>query len=160
MKRLLMIIAVIVMTIIHTKAVSSEELRFYKVKPISMTAEEQTVLAKNIYFEAGAEKYAGKIAVAQITYNRLKDGGWGKTIKKVVYAPFQFSWTLCDLKRNKKPSGPAWEASKKAARDFMNGLRISRLERVTHYHARHIRPDWAADGRKVAQIGGHIFYAM
>ena len=42
-------------------------------------------LALNIYFEAAVESTAGKLAVAQVTLNRVKSQQYPETICKVVY---------------------------------------------------------------------------
>ena len=126
-----------------------------------LSPKEMDCLAKNIYFEAGAEDRAGKVAVAQITYNRLRDGRWGKTFCQVVYAPYQFSWTLDIRKNQTQPAGVTWENSKQAARDFAGGKRVDRLGDSMHYHADWIRaPQWAKSTDRVHKIGQHVFYAM
>lgn len=127
---------------------------------LSFTPKEMDCLAKNIYHEAGIEDRAGKIAVAQITYNRLKDGRWGNDICKVVYARAQFSWTLDKRKVNAKLAGELWEASRQAAVDFVNGKRVDRLGNSLHYHATYVNPKWASVDRQVHQVGQHIFYAL
>ena len=126
-----------------------------------LSPKEMDCLAKNIYFEAGVEDRAGKVAVAQITHNRLQDGRWGKTFCQVVYAPYQFSWTLDTRKSQTQPAGVNWENSKQAARDFASGKRVDRLSDSMHYHADWIRaPRWAKSTDRVHKIGQHVFYAM
>ena len=55
-------------------------------------------LAKNIYFEAGNQPLAGRIAVAQVTINRRNHSMFPNTICEVVYQggetrnKSQFSW--------------------------------------------------------------------
>ena len=44
-----------------------------------------TCLAKNIYFEARNEPFAGQFAVALVTLNRVNDSAFPNTICKVVY---------------------------------------------------------------------------
>jgi spore germination cell wall hydrolase CwlJ-like protein len=41
-------------------------------------------LAQNIFYEAGGESEEGKVAVAMVTINRVRDGRFGKTICSVV----------------------------------------------------------------------------
>jgi spore germination cell wall hydrolase CwlJ-like protein len=41
-------------------------------------------LARNIFYEAGGEPEEGKVAVALVTINRVRDGKFGKTICEVV----------------------------------------------------------------------------
>lgn len=126
---------------------------------VAMSSKELDCLAKNIYHEAGVEDRAGKIAVAQVTLNRLKEGRWGKDICKVVYSKAQFSWTLDKKKRTAKPEGLLWEQSRAVALEFQRGTRIKGLEDSTHYHADYIRdPNWAKAKQVVKQIGQHIFY--
>ena len=126
---------------------------------VALTAKELDCLAKNIYHEAGVEDRAGKVAVAQVTLNRLKKGGYGKTVCDVVYAKSQFSWTLDKKKRNAKPEGLLWEQSRAVALEFQRGTRVKGLEDSTHYHADYIRdPNWAKAKQVAKQIGQHIFY--
>lgn len=127
---------------------------------VNLTAKERDCLVKNIYHEAGVEDFEGKIAVAQITLNRVKHGQWGKDVCKVVYAKAQFSWTMDKRKRNAQPKGPLWEASQSAADQFIKGIRITRLDQSLHYHADYVNPNWADQDRMIKQIGAHIFYAL
>ena len=126
---------------------------------VALTAKELDCLAKNIYHEAGVEDRAGKVAVAQVTLNRLKEGGYGNTVCDVVYAKSQFSWTLDKKKRHAKPEGLLWEQSRAVAMEFQSGVRVKGLEDSLHYHANYIRdPNWAKAKKVVKQIGQHIFY--
>lgn len=131
-------------------------LDFYWTDSVKLSAPEEHILAKNIYYESGVEEYDGKLAVAQVTLNRLKSGKWGNTIKEVVYSPNQFSWTL----KNKleEPNGVLWEESKRVAGDFNRGLRIKELELATSYHSDSVKPGWAVYGEPIIKIGKHIFY--
>lgn len=50
-------------------------------------------LAENIYFEARAESYSGKAAVANVTKNRVADKRWPNTLCGVVMdGPVRESW--------------------------------------------------------------------
>ena len=126
---------------------------------VAMTGKELDCLAKNIYHEAGIEDKAGKVAVAQVTINRLKEGSWGNDVCKVVYSKSQFSWTLDKKKRAAQPKGELWDQSLAVAREFQKGVRVKGLEDSTHYHANYIRdPAWAKAKQVAKQIGQHIFY--
>jgi spore germination cell wall hydrolase CwlJ-like protein len=126
---------------------------------VAMSAKELDCLAKNIYHEAGVEDRAGKIAVAQVTVNRLQEGKWGNNICKVVYSKAQFSWTLDKKKRTAQPKGELWTASVAVAKEFQAGIRVKGLENSTHYHADYIRdPQWAKAKQVAKQVGQHIFY--
>lgn len=138
-----------------------QEISLYKSKnTVNFTAAEQHCLAKNIFYEAGVEDYAGKIAVAQVTNNRLKSGRWGADICSVVYAKAQFSWTLDKKKKFATPKGKLWIESKKAAADFRRGTRIQGLEKSKFYHTDWIaKPYWADKNKQVHKVGQHIFYS-
>ena len=126
---------------------------------VAMSTKELDCLAKNIYHEAGVEDKAGKVAVAQVTLNRLKEGRWGDTVCKVVYAKAQFSWTLDKKKRAAQPKGELWDQSLAVAREFQKGVRVKGLEDSQYYHADYIRdPKWAKAKQAIKQIGQHIFY--
>jgi len=147
---------------IQNESIDHQDVERHNVKqvdPISITDKNFKCLAKNIYYEAGVEDWHGKIAVAQVTLQRRNLGKWGKTICDVVYAKNQFSWTLDKKKAHVIPDGPLWEASEKAARDFLAGYRIKDLA-ADHYHTDYIKkPKWAKKMKKQTKIGRHIFYA-
>lgn len=125
---------------------------------LTLSNAEKKCLAKNIFFEASVEPIEGKIAVAQVTMNRLETKRWGDNVCSVVYARKQFSWTL-EKKVNEKPSGPLWKESMIALEKFIQGYRIVGLENSRHYHADYIKqPYWAKKKRTVETIGQHIFY--
>lgn len=123
---------------------------------IQLSKRDFACLARNIYYEAGVEGYRGKIAVAQVTWNRVKHGRWGNTVCKVVYAPHQFSWT----KQNKEsPRGKLWRQSIQAAQDFLAGTRVAGLSKSKFYHATWIdAPKWTAPMEFNTVIGQHVFY--
>ena len=127
---------------------------------VSFSKQDFDCLARNIYYEAGIESSAGRVAVAQVTHNRLKSGRWGRSICSVVYAASQFSWTLDPNKRSARPYGPLWRASLQSVRDYMAGQRVYGLDRSQHYHADYVSPVWGRDEHKIKQIGRHIFYDL
>ena len=118
-------------------------------------------LARNIYYEAGVEDTLGKLAVAQVTLNRVKTGYWGDTICDVVYAPSQFSWTKIKKRAWLQVKGPLWEESVSVAHQVLNdGTRVEPLKRALFYHADYVNPFWKDKQYKIAQIGTHIFYTQ
>lgn len=145
---------------INKKVERLEKTVIYKTKEkLQVSSKDLQCLAKNIYHEAGVEDRAGKIAVAQITLNRVNDGRWGTKICDVVYAKAQFSWTLKKELRWAQPKGKLWDESMKIAEEFVKGKRVEGLENSHFYHADYIsKPAWAKKMTKVKQIGQHIFY--
>jgi spore germination cell wall hydrolase CwlJ-like protein len=118
-------------------------------------------LARNIYYEAGVEDQVGKIAVAQVTLNRVKSGYWGKNICKVVYADSQFSWTKVKRRAWIQPKGANWEESKLIANQVLSyGVRIKPLRKALFYHADYVRPNWRDNSKRITKLGQHIFYTQ
>ena len=128
---------------------------------ISLSNKEFNCLAKNIYFEAKFEPYIGKIAIGQVTYNRVLSGKWGNTFCSVVNAKNQFSWMLFKKMREENPKGKHWESAKHAATMFARGVRVTNLDSSDHYYAQYIKaPKWSKSMTKQAHIGQHIFFAQ
>jgi spore germination cell wall hydrolase CwlJ-like protein len=118
---------------------------------------QENCLALNVYYEAGVEHDIGKMAIANVTINRLQTGRWGNNICDVVYADSQFSWT--STSKRPKPTGPSWDESRQAARHIIEGKRIESLETALYYHASYVKPYWKKSAAKLRQIGKHIFYS-
>ena len=118
-------------------------------------------LAKNIYFEAGSEPRAGKIAVAEVTMNRVRSKQFPKTVCGVVYQrqgkTCQFSW-VCQGKQNIR-SNRTWNESYKIAENILIlKKRYGIIGSAKYFHADYVEPNWAAEKQIVMQIGQHIFY--
>ncbi len=121
-------------------------------------------LTRNIYWESAQEPWEGKVAVAQVTMNRLEKGNHGSDICAVVYqrtlfnglTVCQFSWT-CEGKKNFTPSNEFWDKAGQVARlVYLDQFRLKELEKALFFHAAHINPQWQL--RKIKRIGNHIFY--
>ena len=114
-------------------------------------------LAKNIYHEARGEGLAGKIAVAQVTVNRMESKRFQNTICGVVYAPSQFSWTLDKRKRVRDQR--AWQDSVQIARAVLtHAVRLPDFPAL-YFHTPQVNPRWNRNKTVVARIGNHIFYS-
>ena len=122
-------------------------------------------LARNIYHEAGHESFEGKVAVAQVTLNRVASGSFPSDVCQVVYQKnivyekvlCQFSW-YCDKASLKKPlNGPAYYESMEVAKKvLLEGFRLSSVKEALYYHADYVNPKWGK--QPIAKIGRHIFY--
>lgn len=124
---------------------------------IKYTKNDMECLTKNIYYEARGEDHRGKLAVGNVTVNRLKTGYWGDSICMVVYAKKQFSWTLA--KKLPRPDSKLWAESEEVARKVLAGYRVRGLTKSLYYHAIYIKdPKWADTKHEVGQIGNHVFY--
>lgn len=122
-------------------------------------------LATNIYYEAGNQKFEGKVAVAQVTINRLNDGRFGKTLCEVVYAKgiisgkmvCQFSWVCENKRRVLNTQSPQYiESLEVAKKVLLENFRISNLNNSLFFHADYVSPGWRKE--RIMKIGRHIFY--
>jgi spore germination cell wall hydrolase CwlJ-like protein len=118
-------------------------------------------LAKNIYFEAGSEPRNGKIAVAEVTMNRVKSRQFPRSVCGVVYqktrGTCQFSW-VCEGGK-KVRSNSAWHESLQIAENILISKRkYGIIGNAMYFHADYVEPKWAEEKRLIAQIGRHIFY--
>lgn len=76
-----------VLTIVYTAPTLSREfITNATQKQVSVDYLKQIeCLAKNIYYESAGESYEGKLAVAQVTMNRVNSGIFPRDICSVVY---------------------------------------------------------------------------
>jgi len=134
---------------------------------VSIREREQQLecLAKNIYYEAGNEPFEGKVAVAQVTMNRVDSGKFGNGVCGVVYQKnifyekvvCQFSW-YCDRTVKLKPiHKDVYEESMEVAKKvLLEGFRLDVIKTAMYYHADYVNPGWKK--QKIGKIGRHIFY--
>lgn len=120
-------------------------------------------LATNIAREAPDEPYAGKLAVATVTMNRVQSRSFPKSVCAVVYqrnrVGCQFSWT-CE-KRTVHINSATYNEAVDIAKKVLDGLRLPAIKNSTYFHNTHVAPRWMHDRdiTRVTQIGRHIFYA-
>lgn len=127
-------------------------------------------LARNIYYESGAESLEGKVAVAVVTINRSRDERFGsKTLCGIIHSKTnigkgvfvcQFSWT-CGTKITIKKDSEHWKASKQVAENIARGDYSEysyKYRKALFFHAISVKPSWAYTKRVVTRVGGHIFY--
>ena len=147
---------------------------------VKFTPADAECLAKNIYFEAGVESTAGKLAVANVTINRAIDSKYPNTICGVVhegihyynankdeYFPVrdrcQFSW-YCDGRLDDPREGRTWNSAKVLAERVLENhydkALIDITDGATHYHANWMEkyPKWSYHKKVMASIDRHIFY--
>jgi len=161
-------------------ALTDDYFNLFEFDKAKYTPEDIECLAKNIYFEAGVESTAGKLAVANVTINRTVQERFPNTICEVVqegihyyntqkknYYPVknrcQFSW-YCDGKADEPRQGRVWTAAKGLAvkvltQSYEQSL-IDITDGATHYHANWMKkfPRWSKEKIVVTSIDNHIFY--
>ena len=122
-------------------------------------------LTRNIYWEAASEPFEGKVAVAQVTMNRLASGRFGDSVCGVIYQKnvfyerviCQFSW-VCESTHKTRPiHQPLWAESELVAKKvLLENFRLPSLKGALYYHADYVSPGWQKP--KIDKIGRHIFY--
>jgi spore germination cell wall hydrolase CwlJ-like protein len=133
------------------------------------TAAEQTrqleCLTRNIYWEAASEPFEGKVAVAQVTLNRMASGKFPDSVCGVVHQKnvfyervvCQFSWYCESNHKVKAIHKPMWAESEEVAKKvLLEGFRLPSLHNALYYHAEYVNPGWRL--RRIEKIGRHIFY--
>ena len=130
-------------------------------------------MAQNIYFEAGNQPLAGKVAVGHVVLNRLEHSNYPGTMCDVIYQAkwkenwlgnmhpirnqCQFSW-FCDGKSDEPLDTDTFFESYLIASDVLMGKYPDITEGATHYHADNILPYWADSLNQTVHIDNHIFY--
>ena len=140
-------------------------------------------LAQNLYFEAGNQPLAGRLAVAQVVQNRVDSHMFPNTICGVIYQTkeyrtswktgeqiprrgmCQFSW-YCDGKSDEPKDSKTWIAVYQLANQILQNDKydatISEEFDITEgalwYHADYIYPYWAQHLNQTVTINQHIFY--
>ena len=152
-------------------------LMFLLLFPSTVTASDENgdtfCLAQNIYFEAGNQPLAGKIAVAHVVLNRLEHKSYPNNVCGVVYQAklreswagnmipirnqCQFSW-YCDGKSDEPLDTKTWLEVLRIARDIQDGAWADITEGATHYHPTRVNPYWADSLNETVVINEHIFY--
>lgn len=146
-----------------------DDLQKREIDPDYMTATEVEksldCLALNVYREAGHEPFEGKVAVAQVTLNRVNSNKFPKDVCSVVYQKSrftervicQFSW-YCDTKhRNRPVNQEAYDESYRVAKMvFLEDFRLESVQNALYYHADYVKPNWKL--KRITKIGQHIFY--
>ena len=132
-------------------------------------------MSMNIYFEAALESTAGKLAVAQVTLNRVRSENYPNTVCSVVKQGkhyesgfpvrdrCQFSW-YCDGNSDEVRNQRAWKEVQKTANlamikyGKMKAEGLDYTEGARFYHTFEVSPRWSKVYPVVGRIGDHIFY--
>jgi spore germination cell wall hydrolase CwlJ-like protein len=164
----LLITALLIQNITHQKLNTlklSAGLSSPDIVSIKTREKELNCLAINIYREAGYEPFEGKVAVAQVTMNRVASPDFPNDVCGVVYQKTtatrtvcQFSW-YCDSKHRTRPVGQkAYDESYEVAKKvLLENFRLDVLKPALYYHADYVNPQWRLE--KIGKIGQHIFYS-
>jgi spore germination cell wall hydrolase CwlJ-like protein len=122
-------------------------------------------LTQNIYWEAASEPFEGKVAVAQVTMNRVASGSFPDNVCGVVYQKnlvysrvvCQFSWACNGVHKVRPIHQPLYRESEAVAkRVLLENFRLPGLTTALYYHADYVKPGWGKT--PITKIGRHIFY--
>lgn len=124
---------------------------------------EHECLSEIMYYEAGGAGAGGK-AVAEVVYNRIKDGHFGSSICAIEHQgqgtrACQFSF-VCNgaLARPRNPA--QWRQAEHLAAMIIGG--IEKLENITRgaigFHAARARVNFGTAMVRTVEIGGNVFY--
>jgi len=130
-------------------------------------------IAKNIYFEAANQSFAGKVAVAHVAINRQHSELFPNNVCDVIYqsktkinwkgneVPIknqcQFSW-YCDGKPDVPKDSDTWLTSVWIANLVLTGKYPDITEGSLWYHADFVEPYWSKQLEHVVTIDNHLFY--
>ena len=136
----------------------------------SFSREEIMCLAKNIYWEARNESTAGKIAVSQVVFNRVRSSRFPNSIcgvitqgKHIGNHPVrnrcQFSW-YCDGKTDNPTDKRTWNQTLELSEYLVRSkdVLVDITDGATHYHADYVSPRWMRAFDRMVKIDTHIFY--
>ena len=123
-------------------------------------------LVDNIYYEAGNQPWIGKMAVAYVTVNRVRDQRYPNSICEVVWqkttaSTCQFSWTCqIDKVKRRKVNDEWWAESEEVVKELMKSYDpyVDPTRGSTHFHATYVKPEWGKSLYHVVTINDHIFY--
>lgn len=103
---------------VKNKSSFAQSVKHQKTK-YNITDEELDLLYRLVEAESGTEPYNGRVAVAQVVLNRVKDRRFPDTITGVIYQPYQFQ-----VVRKGRLNITPKESTKKAVHDALNGKNV------------------------------------
>lgn len=119
------------------------------------TNEEIKLLEHIVMAEAGIEPYEGQIAVTNVILNRLNHGGYGNTLKEVIYRKCQFSPVGNGTLYKETPS----DGVKRAVQEAINGRQVVGSDVLYFLQLKTAKSLLIANTKvKVCVIGSHTFY--
>ena len=133
---------------------------------------EVACLAEAIYFEAGNQSDAGRLAVGHVVLNRQEMREYPNTICDVIHqAEYRENWKgnmipvkhrcqfsyFCDGKPEIIEDSKTWNESYMLATLLVNGM-YDFTHGASHYHNDSVYPYWADHLKHTVTIDNHIFY--
>lgn len=130
------------------------------------------LLRGTIRLEAEGEPFIGKLAVACVIRNRVKDKRWPNTYKEVILQPKQFS-CYNDLDLNVElpanliltftecfRSKMWWRECQIAAFGCLYDWYSDITNGANHYHTKSTHPYWSEGKKPCFEVGNHLFFKL
>jgi N-acetylmuramoyl-L-alanine amidase len=123
--------------------------------PQSISDEDKELLARIVHAEAKGEPYAGKVAVATVILNRVKDERFPDTIKDVIYQKVSGIYAFSPV-QNGTINEPADEEAKEAVQEALAYEGMGN-DSVYFYNPKTAESDWIFTREVTMNIGNHTF---
>lgn len=117
------------------------------------------LIAEAIVYEARSESDSGKLKVASVILNRVDHTRFPNSIKKVIYQPYQFSYTM-DIHLQQSPTKYDWDVARDIALEALSGTRNT--EALFYLNPKKVKklPKWVLEYSYVETEGNHDFYTF
>ena len=117
------------------------------------------LIAEAIVYEARSESDSGKLKVASVILNRVDHTRFPNSIKKVIYQPYQFSYTM-DMHQQQSPTKYDWDVARDIALEALSGTRNT--EALFYLNPKKVKklPKWALVYSYLETEGNHDFYTF
>jgi N-acetylmuramoyl-L-alanine amidase len=125
-------------------------------KTLYITDNDVYLMSQVVYAESNSEPYNGKVAVASVILNRLREPGFPKTIEGVIKQKGAFSCV-----KNGKISVVPDENSYRAVLDALKGNDPT-SKAVFFYNPKIATSEWMfkIDKCNITTIGNHVFFKV
>lgn len=121
-------------------------------------------LSLNVYYESSGEPLQGKLAVANVTRNRVLSKRHPQGYCDVIFKPKAFSWTNNNLQyklepkiKNKKDLQALRESVIISALVVLDLVEDNTSGALHYYNPKKANPGWAKTGTMTAKIKNHTF---
>ncbi|BDG42856.1 cell wall hydrolase [Saccharococcus caldoxylosilyticus] len=124
----------------------------------SIRAEERKLMAQLVHAETGfSEPFAGKVEVALVVFNRVKNPAFPNTVKGVIYQKTKSGYAFVPVRTGKlthiQPTKEDYAAVDKALSLFPNDHRGS----LYFYNPKITKDKWMLSRPVTIRIGHHVF---
>ncbi len=103
------------------RAQIQEAARIKKSCGVSVSSNDRTILERIVEAEAGGEDHKGKVLVANVVLNRVKDKSFPSTVEEVVFAHSGSTYQFSPIHDGRYYTVDVSKDTKKAVEDALNG---------------------------------------